>query len=214
MEDNGSNIIINSYKTLLKYQEKIKDLYRFTDFRISLDEYGISLKPILKNKLFGLSEEGMLYSNQFFPWISPWYGRFYVDQSYVPEGVNIDNCSGENLKYLAFIWYWVGCNDVHVAPVEQPECWIGIAKPEPENSSANICDIANGIWSNIRIRTGKAQNDGWLKGHFVKGRVSLNLNGWYLVKRIPDNQLSDLYQIQTLIIRQLSEKFFKVVNPE
>ena len=116
MENNISNTIINSYQTLVEYHRQIKEVYKFTDVRIALDEHGVSLKPILKNKLFGLSEEGMLYGDAFSPWISPWYGRFYIDARCVPEGLAIDDCSGKNVQYLAFVWNWVGCNDVHVPP--------------------------------------------------------------------------------------------------
>nr|VFK04409.1 MAG: hypothetical protein BECKH772B_GA0070898_104412 [Candidatus Kentron sp. H]VFK04610.1 MAG: hypothetical protein BECKH772A_GA0070896_104372 [Candidatus Kentron sp. H]VFK07670.1 MAG: hypothetical protein BECKH772C_GA0070978_104442 [Candidatus Kentron sp. H] len=208
---NPSISLIDSYWRIAEYHRRIKDLYRFLDMQLGYEENGLRLRPMPENTLFTYLGEITLDDYPPYPcnaWLAPWYGRFYVDAGNVPEGISPEDCSGEKNPDIAFVWNWIGCNDPNVADVEESECWFCVTKPEPENPSESLGNIARMIWNDFRIElTSDQKDDDWLMGRFHREKVGCSLNGFWFLQRMPLSRLSTPYQVQNSIVRPLRKKF-------
>ena len=213
---NPSITLIDSYWKIVEYHRQLQDLYQFLDMQFAYEEEGLLLKAITKNKLFTYLGDINLYDDLPHPcnaWLASWYGRFYIDPSNVPEGLALEDCTVEKAPYIAFVWNWIGCNDPNVADVEEPECWLCLTKPEPDNPSESLNNIAKMIWDNFRIElTCEQEDDEWLKGRFYREKVGCSLNGSWFAQRIPLSELSTPYQMQNLIVRPLRKKFLQLTK--
>ncbi len=209
------NNLKDSYCQVVGYQKQIKELYQFLDAQFKAHEYGVKLEPI-RNGLFPISQDYNVYDTKVYPvylWVPQWYGRFYVNSTAIPANILTKDCPIEQVKYLIFIWNWIGFNDPHVPDAKDPECWLAITKPEIENVSERLEDVADNIWNHFRLQlTDQETSDGWLKGHYDPQKEKCNLKGWWLLKRLPLSQLFNSYQIQQLIVKTICEKYNQLIQ--
>ena len=75
--------------------------------------------------------------------------------------------------------------------------------------------IVDSYTATFRVElTDEETSDGWLKGHYDTQKVECNLNGWWLLKRLPLSQLVNSYQVQQLVVRGICEKFEELSNTQ
>ena len=211
------NNLIDSYWQVVGYQKQIKELYQFLDAQFKAREYGVKLEPI-RNGLFAISQDYDIYEKKVYPiylWVPQWYGRFYVNSQKIPADTAIEDCPIERLDYIAFVWNWIGCNDPHVPDTKDPECWLAVTKPEVENPSERLEDVAENIWNHFRLQLmDEETEDGWLKGHFDPHKEDCNLKGWWLLRRLPLSQVVSCYQVQQLVVKAICEKYNELSNSQ
>jgi hypothetical protein len=203
--------VTDGYRKLDEFYKDIRSLFQIIDVRFRIEEYGVKLKCISENQLFSNANGYMLDDKSPYPfylWIPSWLGRFYVDPERVPEGIPVDCCHSADARLLAFVWTWLGFGDAYVADVDEPECWFGIAEPEPEDRFESIHDIAAMVWKYFRVETTcTGETDGWLTGRFDKNDIGCSLNGRWVLKRFPLAKLTTFYEVETRIVRPLGKKF-------
>jgi hypothetical protein len=201
----------DSYGNLSEHYKDIRAFFEIANVRFAIAEYGIALKCVAGNKLF-TNASGYLLSDEsdypFYLWLPSWLGRFYVDPARVPAGVNLDDCTMRDARFVAFIWTWLGFNDAYVKDVAQAECWFGAAEPKPDDCSLPAVDVADMIWKYFRVeRTTDALTEDWIEGHFLRNGIGCTLNGRWWLRRVALAELSNFYQVEKLVIRPLGEKF-------
>ncbi|MEM9213390.1 MAG: hypothetical protein AAGD25_03500 [Cyanobacteria bacterium P01_F01_bin.150] len=205
----------HNYEKILLYHQYLKHLFITLDCRLEYGDNGKRLLPLSYKRLFANSSDYALHSDRERPgelWLPPWHGRFYVDADCLEDQANvlsIDDYPATQIEYLAFIWTWIGCNDAYVMDQEQPECWLGIVKPQPVEPVPSIYDVANMIWKFIRVEKDaiEEQDKGWIKGRFYPNHMGSKLNGYWKVKRLPLSKLSNIHGIQQLVVSCLTEEF-------
>ncbi|MBP0031097.1 hypothetical protein [Roseofilum sp. Guam] len=208
--------VTQSYKILLAYHQQVGSLFKLLDKRFSSENNGKKLIPLSVDKLFAVcDDEYMLLdhytlSNRQQPYdtgLPFWLGRFYVDADRLIGDRCIDDYFAQEIPYMAFVWIWVGCDDPNVADVEEPECWIAIVDPQPNNPETRLYDMAEMVWKFIRIETTtEKEEDGWICGRFYPNSLGCELNGVWKVQRFPLKDLSSLYDIYQQIINPLTHK--------
>lgn len=208
------NEALEHYKGMLLYYQYLEHLFEVLDRRLEYGGNGKRLLPISYKRIFTNSNNYALYSHREYPgeiWLPPWHGRFYIDAGCLAEPTDynhIDDCPISQIKYLAFVWIWLGCNDAYIADKEQPECWLGITEPEPIDPTTRIYEVANMIWKFIRVeQTTEKQNDQWIKGKFCSNNSNSHLKGCWKVKRFLLQDLSNMYGIQQFVVSPLIEAF-------
>ncbi|NER38602.1 MAG: hypothetical protein F6J93_32395 [Oscillatoria sp. SIO1A7] len=204
-----------SYKVMLAYQDWVENMFRTLDNKLALGENGKKLLPMRKNKLFVTPNDYVLYNYALYngqelynTWLPPWVGRFYVDVDCLrKDDTPIDDYPAKQLQYIAFVWTWLGAKDEYVADTEEPECWIGVVEPKPNDPEIRVYDVAASIWASIRIeKATKKESEGWILGRFYPNNFSSELNGFWQVRRFPLKDVSSIYQTYQLIVNPLTEK--------
>lgn len=200
-----------SYDRLTEYHKSVRAFYEIIDVRFRIAEYGVRLAPVGSNQLFSNASGYKLFDDSAYPfylWLPSWLGRFYVNPDCVPANTPIEQCHGGDVRFVAFIWTWLGFNDAYVSETKEPECWFGVADPVPVNRTERVLDMADMMWKYFRIeRTCEGESEGWLVGRFDRNAIGCELTGRWFLKRVPLAQLSSFYQVEKAIIRPLGEKY-------
>lgn len=208
--------LVDGYWQVAGYHRQLQVFYQFLDVQFKTQEYAVKLEPMRYSKLFTMSEDYNI--DAVYPvyiWLPQWYGRFYVNSMSIPADMASEDCPLEQAKYLAFVWNWIGFNDPYVPDTTEPECWFGITKPETENASDRLENVAQIIWDHLRIKlTDEETSDGWLKGHYNDDKPKCSVSGWWLLKRLPLSQLADSYQVEQLLVRPICEKYNELSNAQ
>ena len=202
---------VAGYRSLDKYFQDIRALFEFINVRFSIPEYGTRLRPVSGHRLYSNANSYQLYDDSpypFYVWLPSWLGRFYIDPDCVPDGVGIDECPTEAARLIGFVWPWLGMDDAYVADSVRPECWIGVAEPNPLDPAQSVADTADMIFKHFRIEfsTG-TEPGGWAKGNFNPNEIGCNLQGCWYVRRVSLEKLVNYYEIEQNIIRPLGSKF-------
>lgn len=207
---------IDSYKVMLAYHQQVSSMFKLLDNRFASGQNAKKLLPISQNQLFSVCDYEYMLLDNYTLWnhkepydsgLPFWLGRFYVNADCLDDDTPIDDCPTKQVKYLAFVWTWVGCDDPNLADADEPECWIAIVEPKPTNPETRVYDVATMIWKWIRIETtAEKESDGWILGRFYPNNLGSELNGSWQVKRFPLKDVSSIYQMYKLIINPLTEK--------
>ena len=214
--------VSKSYKVILEYQAWIENMFRTLDNKFALGLNGKKLSPMCKTKLFTTSTNYLLYNYAIYngqelynTWLPPWVGRFYIDTEDVIDDKPIEDYQAKQVKYIIFVWTWLGSQDEYVADKDEPECFIGIVEPNYINSEARLYDVADNIWKCIRIeKDAEKESDEWIMGSFLPNTMGSNLNGFWQVKRFPLKDIYNIYQTYELIVNPLTEKLRKLQEGE
>lgn len=207
--------VSESYKGMLLYHQYLEGLFKTLDNRLEYGDNGKRLLPVSYKRIFANSSDYALHSHREYPgeiWLPPWHGRFYVDSACVGDPTDyhsIDDYPAKKIEYLAFVWTWIGYNDAYVKSQEQPECWIGIVKPQPADPMTRIYDVASMIWKFIRIEKDatKEEDTGWIRGRFSPNDMGSQLNGQWKIRRLPLQDILSMYGIQQLVVSPITEVF-------
>ena len=198
-----------SYRNMLTCYESIRTLFERLDKHLEYGEKGKQFVPISKNRVFVHSTDFALYNlHPYNNWLSPWYGRFYLDRDCLVEDLSIDDHPAQRVNRLVFVWVWVGCYDPCVADAESPECWFGIAEPQPSDPTLRIYDVASMMWNFFRIETTtEGETQGWLTGRFDPNDCGSQLNGSWKMKRFPVRDVATPYGVDRYIVSPLTKEF-------
>lgn len=201
-----------AYERLTEYYRDIRTFFEVLSVRFALPEYGVRLRPLAGNELFSNANSYLLSDDSAYPyylWTPTWLGRFYIDADDVPDGQNTDDVLTSRTRLIAYVWPWLGFNDAYVNDAGQPECWIGVAVPEPEDGNEAVRATAQSLFNYFRLEnTLEADVDGWLTGGFRSHlAIGCNLTGRWFLRRVPLATLTSYYQVEQNVIRPLCEKF-------
>ncbi len=200
------------------YFSGIRALFEVLGVRFAIDEYGTRLTPVAGNELFSNANSYLLSDDSSYPyylWLPTWLGRFYVDPDRVPPGVPVDSCRIADARLLAFVWPWLGFHDAFVADAPAPECWFGVAHPDPDDGDQTVRQTAEDIFNYFRIeRTCEGESDGWFTGDFERKATGSSLGGNWCLQRVPLARLTSYYAIEQSLIRPLGEKFAFVASAD
>ncbi|KOV84976.1 hypothetical protein ADL03_11415 [Nocardia sp. NRRL S-836] len=207
-----------SYDTVSGFFRDVRSFYETADLRLSSGEYGVKLTSVNGVKLFssvdsyrlpgrdGHTGEPEAGACPYYIWFPTWLGSFYTEASAIPAA------NGAATNLLAFIWVWMGTDDAFVADVGGPECWFGLAAPSALDRAP---ELAKKIWNFFRFEwTCEKEVDGWLTGTFRKNTIGCDLDGSWLLRRLPLAELSSYYQVERLVIRPLSDGYFALAQQE
>jgi hypothetical protein len=201
---------VTSYRNLSEYFRDVRALFEFINVRLAIPEYGTRLRPIAGNRLHSNANAYMLYDESEYPfylWLPSWLGRFYIDPDRVPEGVNIDDFPMSDARFIAWVWPWLGLDDAYVKDSPVPECWVGVAEPQPSDPSQSVVSTAEMIFKHFRIARGSEfGGDGWIEGKFEPNGIGCNLRGRWFVRRTPLSVLNSYYEVEQNVIRPIGER--------
>lgn len=208
----GINKAAESYSNMLACYEYITTFYKTLDKHLEYGEVGRKFLPVSRNRIFVDSNDYALYSKHpYSTWLSPWYGRFYVDTNCLLEDIPIDDNPASKVSHLAFAWIWLGCEDPLVSDAKQPECWIGVAETKSSDPETRIYDIADMIYKFLRIEaTIEETPDGWIKGRLHPNNVGSQVNGLWELKRFSLRNASTPYGIHHYIVSPLTQKYDEI----
>lgn len=202
------------YRSIETYYRELRRLFEVIDIRFRIAEYGVRLRSIPSNRLFSNASGFALDDRSEYPyylWTPSWLGRFYLDPARLAPGVEAEDCTGREARYLAFVWAWVGLGDAYVADVEQPECWIGVTEPDPADPAQSVLDVASSIWNFFRVETtASGEAEGWIHGRFYENEIGCRLRGRWELRRLPMSALTSFYQVEKLIVRPLGTRFYEL----
>lgn len=206
-----------AYGNLAEYFRDIRTFFEVLSVRFALPEYGVRLRPIAGNELFSNANSYLLSDDSAYPyylWLPSWLGRFYVDAAQVAEGQKTDDLPTSQARLIAFVWPWLGFNDAYVSDAESPECWYGVAEPQPEDASETVRTTAESLFNFFRLEeTFDAETDGWLTGRFNSHReIGCNLTGRWFMRRVPLASLTSYYEVEKNVVRPLGEKFSELAG--
>ncbi|MEU4745786.1 hypothetical protein AB0G02_35725 [Actinosynnema sp. NPDC023658] len=201
-----------AYRRLTEYYRDIRAFFEVLSVRFALPEYGVRLRPVAGNELFSNANTYLLSDDSAYPyylWTPTWLGRSYVDAEQVGEGQAVDDLRTSRARLIAFVWPWLGFNDAYVDDAAQPECWFGVAQPEPEDEDETVRVTAQSLFNYFRLeKTFEAEAAGWLTGRFHSNPyIGCNLTGHWFLRRVPLSSLTSYYQVEKNVIRPLGEKF-------
>ena len=203
--------VVPSYRNLSEYFRDVRALFEFINVRLAIPEYGTRLRPIGGNRLHANANAYMLYDDSEYPfylWLPSWLGRFYINPDCVPDGVAIDECLMSDAGRIAFVWPWLGLDDAYVKDAPAPECWVGVAEPQPTDPNQRVVSTADMIFKHFRIEhNSEFDGDGWVQGKFQPNRIGCNLQGQWFVRRTPLSVLNSYYEVEQNVIRPLGELF-------
>jgi hypothetical protein len=205
--DSAATRVMDGYSTIRNYFADLRRFYEIVGTRLGADEYGTKLESVTGDRrLFSSVDSYRLPDDAArsdpagpeclpaYVWFPTWLGTFYSSRSEPTFG-----------NPLAFIWTWIGTDDAFVAPVDTPECWIGVASYKEFDGAE---DAAMKTWRSFRLEwTIEAERDGWLTGSFDKDVRHSNLRGRWHLRRMPIASLSSFYEIEKRVIQPLSERF-------
>lgn len=201
-----------AYRQLTEYYRDIRAFFEVLSVRFALPEYGVRLRPVAGNELFSNANSYRLSDDSAYPyylWTPTWLGRFYVDADHTPTGQDVDDLLTSRARLIAYVWPWLGFNDAYVDDAEHPECWIGVAEPNPEDEQETVRVTAQSLFNYFRLEnTVEDEHDGWLVGGFRSHlAIGCNLTGRWYLRRVPLATLTSYYQVEKNVIRPLGEKF-------
>ncbi|MFE7896025.1 hypothetical protein ACFU3E_00505 [Streptomyces sp. NPDC057424] len=200
-----------AYDGLSEYFRDVRAFFEVLSVRFAMPEYGVSLRPIHGNELFANANSYLLSDDSSYPfylWLPTWLGRFYLDPERVPDECPTDECPTSQARLIAFVWPWLGFNDAYVQDATRPECWFGVADPQPRDPEERVGTTAESIFKYFRVEsTREDEVDGWLTGGFRGERIGCSLDGRWCLRRVPLSRLTSYYQVEQNIIRPLAEKF-------
>lgn len=205
------------YRNVMNYYHSIRSFFEVVDVRLASEEYGAKLKSVSGSEIFASSAYGYhLYNEEkaspFYLWTPSWLGRCYADSAILPSGIPIHQCTGKDSKFIAFVWTWLGVDDAFLRDAHEQECWFGVTEAAPDNPSDTLYNIARTVFYSFRSeRTVKYESDGWISGNFYRYK-ECQLNGYWFMKRIPLSQLTSFYQVESIIIRPVVEKFSELAD--
>ncbi|MEM9213391.1 MAG: hypothetical protein AAGD25_03505 [Cyanobacteria bacterium P01_F01_bin.150] len=216
MTEEVKNILsaADTYHNMLACYEYIKKFYTTLDKHLEYGEIGKKFLPISKNRIFVDSNDYALYSKHpYSDWLSPWYGRFYVDNHHLSTNFSIDDHSVSQVTHLIFAWLWIGCKDPLVPNAEHPECWIGVVETQSSNPDARIYDVADMIYKFLRIESSISETpEGWVRGRLFPNDVGSQASGFWELKRFPLKNISTPYDIHHCIVDPLTKKYDEISN--
>jgi hypothetical protein len=197
-----------------QYFRDVRAFFEVLSVRFSIPEYGVSLRPIGGQALFSNANSYLLSDDSSYPfylWQPTWLGRFYLDPTTVPDGIDATDCPMDKARLLAFVWPWLGFNDAYLDDAPEPECWFGVCDPCPGNPQERAYDTAEKIFQYFRLeRTREAETDGWTTGGFRGAAMGCDLTGHWYLRRVPLSQLTSYHRIETNIIAPLGHKFHEL----
>ncbi|MEM9213392.1 MAG: hypothetical protein AAGD25_03510 [Cyanobacteria bacterium P01_F01_bin.150] len=198
-----------SYRNMFAYYEAIKTMFETLDKHLEYGERGKQFLPLSKNQVFAHHTDFAMYDQHpYNTWLSPWYGRFYIDKHCYVENCNIDDYLAKDVGRLAFVWVWMGCYDPCVADSKEPECWLGTSEPQPSDPTLRIYDVAKMMWSFFRVETTtEGETEGWLNGRFYPNDCGSQLNGPWKIRRFPFVDITTPYGIDRCIVAPLTKEF-------
>lgn len=208
--------LLGAYRKMDEYYADVRALFEFMEIRFRLKEYGVRLSNLGRDRLHSNASGYVLADDSPYPfylWTPSWLGRFYIDSLAVPPDMGIDECPAGRAGAIAFVWLWMGLGDAYVQDVEDQECWIGVAETDCNDLERPVNEVAEMMWKFFRVEsTCAGEEDGWLLGSFHKNDCGCALTGRWFLRRIPMRKISTFYQVNSHIIRPLSEKYCELTG--
>lgn len=201
--------LTESIENLDEFYKDLRALYEFAELRMGMPEYGLALRSVRPDQLFAnasgfkLSDEG---DYPFYLWNPSWIGQFYIADP--GPGRNGRNGEAHAHDALSFVWVWTGGGDAYVMDSGQPECWIGVFRPEQRFHLEDALGMGDSLFKHFRVehQTIERAPDGWIEGALEPNPIGCRLRGDWSIRRLPLADLTTFYQIETLVVRPLVTK--------